>query len=325
VTDTRKHIEKIASGFMPARILLSACELDLFSHIARSRLTAEEIARRAGTDPAATERLLNALVALRILRKRNGRYSNTETALRHLAAGGREFLGDIMLHRVSMWESWSNLTRIVKTGQAPPHRRSKERERRFIKGMGNVGRNSARPTVKALRAHLGSVRRLLDVGGGPAVYACAFAKANSRLTVTVLDLPGPLKYARETIRAEGLTDRVRVRPGNALKVRSFGRGYDMVFMSNFIHVFKKDAAQEIIEKAARALKSGGTIAIKDFFINRNRTGPAFAALFSINMLAADAGDCYSREEVSAWLEKAGLRPSGFLKVAEHSGILLGEK
>jgi ubiquinone/menaquinone biosynthesis C-methylase UbiE len=217
------------------------------------------------------------------------------------------------------------LTTVVRRGVVPPRSHTREREKRFIKGMANIGSYSARETARALAPELASARRLLDIGGGPAVYACTFARSNPALRVTVLDLPGPLTYARETIAREGMRQRVTVRAADAAEAASYGRGYDIVFMSNFLHSFKRPAAQAVVEKAARALAPGGVLAVKDFYVHENRTAPAFAAIFSLNMLVADAGDCYSRNEISAWMHQSGIRPRRFTEVAENSGILIGTK
>jgi hypothetical protein len=50
------------------------------------------------------------------------------------------------------------------------------------------------------------------------------------------------------------------------------------------------------------------IVIQEFFIDKDRTHPVQAALFSINMLAnTSGGRCYSPEEVKRWYLKTGFR------------------
>jgi 2-polyprenyl-3-methyl-5-hydroxy-6-metoxy-1,4-benzoquinol methylase len=318
-------LEELASGFMQARILLTAVELDVFLVLGEQELCVRELARRTRTEPAFLARLLNALVALKLLAKRQGHFRATAAARRHLGPKAKEYLGDMMLHRSSLWETWSKLTQVVRTGKASPRRKSRERERRFIKGMANIGAFSAQETAKALQRELRSASKLLDLGGGPATYACAFARSRPKLRATVLDLPGPLVHAEETISAEGLGERVSTRPGDALTLRSYGRSYDVVFMSNFLHCFKRPQAASIVRKAAGALKKGGHLAVKDFYIDDDGTSPPFTALFSINMMVADAGDSYSRQEVAAWMQAAGIRPQRFVEIAHSSGILVGKK
>ncbi|HAK95018.1 MAG TPA: SAM-dependent methyltransferase [Planctomycetes bacterium] len=321
----RAMLEQMASGFMPARVLLTALELDVFTACGAGAATAEELARRTGARPAPLARLLNALAALGLLDKRGDRYRATPPARTHLIAGRPGYLGDIMRHRASMWERWSDLTAIVRTGRVPPRAFTKERERRFIKGMANLGASAAPACARALRRELAGARRLLDIGGGPAVYACELARAWPKLSVVVLDLPGPLAYARETIAAYGLARRVSVKAGDVCAARSFGRGFDVAFMSSLIHSFKPAVVAEVIRKAAGALRPGGFLAVKEFFIDPGRASPPFTALFSINMLVAGAGDVYTRGEVEGWMRAAGVRPVRYVDLPQFSGIVVGRR
>jgi SAM-dependent methyltransferase len=315
----------MASGFMAARILLSAIELDLFTVLGKGAKTAKEVARLTRTRPEPMARLLNALVGLKILTKKKGIYRNTPGAVRHLMQNSPEPLRDIMRHRTYMWRTWSELTHVVKTGKVPARKKTADREDSFIRGMANIAAVSAKETMGVVKKELKTATRFLDVGGGPGVYACEFAKGNPGLRATVLDLPGPLKIARETIKRYSLQDRVRVKAADVLKTKSFGRGYDMVLLSNVIHTFKRPAARSVVERAGRALKNGGHLIIKEFYIQREGTAPRFSALFSINMLVADAGDCFSRSEVEAWMRAGGVEPKAYVPVAKASGILKGVK
>jgi 2-polyprenyl-3-methyl-5-hydroxy-6-metoxy-1,4-benzoquinol methylase len=322
---TRDRLENIASGFMPARVLLTAIELDVFTAIGEGEVDAVEVAKQTRARVGPMERLLNALVGIGLLTKRKGLFKNTASGLTHLTANAPEPLRHIMQHRGNIWRSWSQLTEVVRKGKTNLGGRSKKREEEFVRGMADVGIVSAASTARLLKHELKSARRLLDLGGAPGVYGCEFARSQPYLKVTVLDLPGPAKIARETIKGQGMTERVHVKQGDMVKDKSYGRDYDIVFMSNVLHVFKAPQAREVVRKAAAALKPTGHLIIKDFYIQRDGTAPTFCALFSINMLVADAGDCFSRSDVEEWFKEAGLTPAGLMPVAKASSILIGVK
>ncbi|MBU0755238.1 MAG: methyltransferase domain-containing protein, partial [Planctomycetes bacterium] len=271
------------------------------------------------------ERLLNALVGLGLLTKSKGEFHNTSSTLTHLVDGAPEPLQHIMQHRSNLWESWSGLTEVVRTGKAVKRKHTKKKEESFIRGMADVGMVAATATARVLKHELRSAKTLLDVGGGPAVYACGFADCAPGLKVTVFDLKGPLEIAKETVAKRGMKHRVALEAGDVLKAKSYGKDFDIVFMSNMIHAFKRPDAAKIIKKAADALKHSGHLIIKDFFIQRQGTAPTWAAIFSINMLVADAGDCFSRAEVESWMTDAGVKPAGFTTVAQESALLMGVK
>lgn len=323
--NTRDRLETLASGFMDARILLTGVELDVFTVLGEKARRAKDVARRTKTGPESMERLLNALVGLKVLTKRKGYYRNTKAARKHLCADSPEPLQHIMLHRVNLWDRWSRLTRVVRTGEVSPITRTRKQQNAFIRGMSNIAVRSAAEAADVLKPELRSTRRLLDVGGGPGVYACEFAKRIPGLRATVLDLPGPLEIARETIESYGLKNWVDVKAADVLKSSSFGRDYDMVLLSNLIHSFQRPVVEKVMTKAAKALVRGGYLVVKEFFIEREATWPPFCALFSINMLVADGGDCFSRAEVEAWMDAAGVEPVRYIPVAKASGLLVGMK
>ena len=89
-------------AFQESRALLTAVELDLFSAVGRGA-TAAEAASRLETDGRGTEMLMNALVALGMLQKKDGVFRKTRVSCAIL---GRRFPEQRALghhpHRVSV-------------------------------------------------------------------------------------------------------------------------------------------------------------------------------------------------------------------------------
>ncbi len=62
------------------------------------------------------------------------------------------------------------------------------------------------------------------------------------------------------------------------------------------------------KKTFDALAPGGTIAIAEILVDEDRTGPAPALIFAVNMLVnSDQGDTFSLGEIRAWLAGAGFQ------------------
>ena len=116
------------------------------------------------------------------------------------------------------------------------------------------------------------VRRLLDVGGGPATFAIAFAQAEPGLRAEVLDLGPVLPIARGHIRDAGLEDRVTgARRGPAHG--DSGPGLDLVLVSAICHMLGEDENRDLLRRCARALSPGGRVAIREFILDPDRAGP----------------------------------------------------
>ncbi len=141
-----KELRKLWGGFWSSRVLLTANNFRVFDYLTSPK-TALETAKARKTDPRAMEIMLDALTGLGLLRKSGGKYRNTPLAMRFLVQGGRYYQGDIIRHADVLWQNWSGLDEVVKTGS--PSRRAREHES-FIKGMHNIASLKAPEVIRAV-------------------------------------------------------------------------------------------------------------------------------------------------------------------------------
>ena len=300
-TRSLANLIQSARAFQESRVLLTALELDVFTTLGEGA-TAGQVSRRLGTDPRATEMLLNALVAVGALSKRDAVFRCTAES----KALGPARTG--LLHMVHLWDTWSGLTDCVKSGKAVrsrgPEGFSEVRTRAFIAAMHARAQESAQETV--LLSGIRDAKRMLDVGGGSGAFSIAFAKACPELRAEILDLGAVVPLAEEYIREAGLQDRVRVRPGD-MRTAEFGEGFDLVLLSAVCHMFSEDENRALIQRCARALVPGGHLVIREFILQEDRTAPLHAALFALNMLVGtERGNTYTEGQYRAWMQEAGL-------------------
>jgi predicted O-methyltransferase YrrM len=327
------QIMSMARGFQVAKMLMVAVDLGLFDFLGEPR-SAEETAVWLKADVRATGIFLNGLAGQGVLVKAADSFRNSDLASRYLVRGHDNYRGAIVKHIEHTWKrGWEDLKETVLLGRprsvdpekwldARPERDAAE-VRAFIWGMHAIARDLA-PQV-ATKLNLTGVRRLLDLGGGPATYAITFAQANPELRATVFDLPMPLEIARENIAKNGLTDRVDTLAGNFLK-DDIGTGYDFIWVSQILHSHDEGQNRHIIGKAAAALNPGGTLAIQDFFLNPDGVSPPGAALFGVHMLAVTPrGRAYNHAEVAAWMQAAGLTAPEFIQSGKDASILMAKK
>lgn len=315
-----------ARAFMESRVLLTALELDVFTRLGAGA-TAAEVAASGRTDPGATARLLNALVALGLLVKEAGRFSPRPVAARFLVRGAEDDSVDALLHQSSLWKTWSGLTEAVRTGEPTPRgdaaARGDDWTVPFIGAMHKGAAQRAPLLVRA--AGIEGVRRLLDVGGGSGAYSIAFAQASPTLSAEIVDLPAVLPIAERHIAAAGLAGRITARPGD-LRRDDFGTGFDLVLLSSICHMLDGDENRDLLLRAFTALATNGRVVISDFLLAEDRASPRQAALFSINMLVGtSAGDCYTEAEYAGWLREAGFGDVERRDLPGPASLMIGTK
>ncbi len=299
-----------------ARILHVAINLGIFDELDTRPLPAKTIAGKIDTDPRATELLLNALVALKLVMKRGKLYSNRTLAARHLVSGKEQYIGNIVMHGANNWQNWGNLEEAVQKGRqaklAGAWRADTAKHRDFILAMHDLSKRKAKIIAEAI--DFKGVFTLLDVGGGPGIYSIYFCKAHPSLTAYVYDYPETVAIATEVISRYRMRSRISCIPGDFMKNRLPGE-YDMVWASNIIHSYSSAENKRLMKKLFRATKPGGKILIQDFVLNENRTAPFFAARFALNMLINTAnGGTYTFSEISDWLKSAGFTKISRLKI-----------
>lgn len=301
------NIRDIAYAFQRSRVLLTAYELGLFTALGDESKMSAEVATILKTDPRATDRLLNALCAIGLLEKKDGKFSNTPASARFLVQGKPEYMAGLM-HTVNLWDTWSTLTPAVRqgtsVGRPPVNERGEKWLTAFIAAMHDRAKKQA-PAVAALLDFSG-VSRVLDVGGGSGAFAMAFARAKPGISATIFDLPNVVALTQKYIAQEGLADKVKTVIGDYM-VDALGGGFDLVFLSAIIHSNSIDENRKLLRKCAQALNSNGQVVVQDFIMAEDRTSPAHGALFALNMLVGTkAGDTYTESEVRSWMEEAGI-------------------
>jgi predicted O-methyltransferase YrrM len=313
-------------AFQESRILLTAVELDVFTAVGGGA-TARQVASRVGAEARATEVLLNALVAIGLLTKREESFRNTALTGRALSAGGAEDSRAALLHQSSLWRSWSTLTECVRAGTAVGYREMAERDEHwtapFIAAMHRNAAARAPAVVKAVGIE--GVGTLLDVGGGSAAYAIAFAQASPTLHAHVLDLDTVVPIARQHVEAAGVSHRVEPRAGD-LRHDPLGEGYDLVLVSAICHMLGPDENRDLFGRGHAATAPNGRIVVHDFILDPGRTAPAAAALFSVNMLVGTPrGGNYTEEEYRSWLHDAGYRDVRRVALEGPMALMIGRR
>lgn len=309
-------LRKLYMGFISSSVILTANNLGIFDKLKEST-SATEISRKLKTDPRATEILLDALTGIGLVSKSaGGKYRNAPVSNRYLVKGTRLYQGDIIKHASTMWQNFSVLDEVVKTGR--PARRGFDHES-FIMGMHNLTILRTDSLIKAVG--LKGVETMLDLGGGPGTNAIAMTK--KEIKVTIFDLPETIKIAKKVAHREGVKGLGFI--AGDFHVDSIGSGYDLILISQIFHAFSAEENIALLRKCRTALNPGGKVVVQEFPINEARTAPPHSALFSVNMLVGtEKGRCYSPKEIKMWLAEEKFKSIAIRNLTE-TVLIMGER
>ena len=303
----RQQILDLMGAFRPACVIGAAAELDLWTALGGQSLTAAQVAEKLGCDLRATAMLLDAVAALGLLEKHDGRYSVAAELRGWLVEGSAETVLPMLQHMMSILRGWSQLAWVAKAGMPAPRQpsiRGPVADRAsFIAAMHAISGPMADDLVRRLGPP--KFRRLLDVGGASGTWTLAFLRAVPQAAATIFDLPDAIEQARGRISGTEFAKRITLTAGDFYADPLPG-GADFAWVSAICHQHSRRHNRELFAKVQKALVPGGRIALRDVVMEPCRTRPSKGALFAINMLVnTESGGTYTFEEYADDLRAAG--------------------
>ena len=315
-----RPLMRILGDFANSQILDATLEYDFFTHIHKGAHTADEIAREAGTNPRATRIVLDSLLAMNLIEKRDGRYYLPPISETFLVRGKPSYVGDFRHVALALWDGLAHLKESLKTGK-PLGRMDTVGElkvwEKLVLGVIVIAEPAAKALCDILR--IGSERRgirVLDIAGGSSIFGMTILARDPSADVTQLDWPNINAVAKKLNRERGFEGKIRFVDGEHRSATFESNHYDLALASNFCRFESPQGNQGLFAKAYAALKNGGYLVVNDFLPNEERTEPTFALRFSVYTLThTPEGECWTLSQYSQWLKEAG-----FGSISIHGNI-----
>jgi hypothetical protein len=322
-------IMQIGMGFWPAKTLLSAVELGLFSALGSDALSGTEIASTLGLRSRAVYDFLDGLVAVQLLERdglgEEARYRNTPAAARFLDRDSPAYIGGILeMANSRLYGFWGGLTEALQTGS--PQNEVKHTGRsmfeelysdeprleQFMQAMSGISMGNFQ--ALADKFDFSRYRTVCDIGGATGQLSMTLARRHPHLQCTSFDLPVVEPIAARAVSEAGLSDRVRTASGDFF-ADPLPKA-DVITMGMILHDWNLERKLQLITSAFEALPSGGAFIVIENLIDDERRENVFGLMMSLNMLIefGDAFD-YTGADFRGWCIEAGFRDVEVLPLA----------
>ena len=305
----------LMAGFVYSQVLLACVQLRLFErlHLAGPQTTAA-LAPQLGLDEPATERLLRAAAALRLLSLRSGgRYGLGplgaplvgEPGLLAMIEHHRHLYGDLAdpVARLQAGPGGGELARFWAYARAGQPQGLAAEEVAGYSALMAASQPLVAPqvlTAYALKRH----RCLLDVGGGDGSFAMAAAQAVPHLRVQVFDLPGVVQRASVRLAQAGLGARSQVFGGDFLR-DPLPAGADLITLLRIVHDHDDAAVLHLLRSARAALAPGGRLLLAEPLAHTPGAERVGDAYFGWYLMAMGQGQARSEARLRQMLAEAG--------------------
>lgn len=322
---------QFAWGYSAPLLIEAGVQLKVFDALASGPRSLEEVSRETGASVRGLQALMDALAGFQLLNKNAGVYSNGPEADAFLVSTRPGFQGGLFRHVSSqLIPKWLNLTEIVRTGKPVAPGVNQEDSgaeffQQFVEDIFPMSYRAACTLAEALVARAEEPVSVLDLAAGSGVWGIAMAQASPMVRITAVDWSGVLPVTQKMVGRFGLADRFQFVAGDLLKA-DFGSGHGIATLGHILHSEGEARSRELLKKVFAALASGGNIAIQEFLVNEDRSGPLPGLIFAVNMLVnTDVGNTYSVKEIGGWLEDSGFRQVRTIDAPGPSPIILATK
>ncbi|HEY6467528.1 MAG TPA: methyltransferase [Candidatus Acidoferrales bacterium] len=332
-----ERILQMALGFWSSKIVLSAVELGVFSELAGTAMDLETLRGRLGLHPRSARDFFDALTALGLLQRNDGKYSNAPECDLFLDKKKTSYIGGVMeMASLRLYRHWCHLTEGLRTGKQQneiEHDRGgaahfeslyadPARLKTFLSAMTGVSRGSN--IAIANRFPWKQYKSFVDVGAAQGDLAVQIARVNQHLQGIGFDLPqvGPL--FEDYVAQNGPKDRLRFVGGNFF-AEPLPKAH-VVTMGHILHDWNMEEKKMLLRKAYEAVPPGGAVVVYDAIIDDDRCQNAFGLMMSLNMLIETPGGFdYTGADCIAWMKEAGFREIRIERLIGPDSMVVGIK
>jgi acetylserotonin O-methyltransferase len=317
IPDSSPIIDLIES-FRRSKAMFAAVSLGIFDllEVGPGNLTTLATELRVKSEPL--ERLLDACVGLKLLRRNGDSYENERVTSTYLCrTSERALTGYILYSNDVLFPLWSHLEDAVREGTPRWKQtfgieggifdhffRTEGAKQTFIQGMHGLGLLSSPKVVEAF--DLSRFRRLADLGGATGHLVIAACERYPHLRGVVFDLPQVVETARAQVSKSAVASaRIDVIPGDFFHDEL--PEADLFAMSRILHDWSEDKIHLLLARIFRRLPPGGGMLLAEKLLHEDKSGPTSAHLQSLNMLVCTEGKERTLGEYRRLLENAGFR------------------
>jgi O-methyltransferase domain/Dimerisation domain len=331
---TPGNILQLGLGFWSSKTLLSAVELGVFTQLAKGPQQIEELARTLGLHPRSARDFLDALVALGILERKDGHYSNSREADLFLDKAKPTYVGGVLeMANARLYPHWGSLTEGLRTGL--PQNEAKQggdafaalyadpnRMRGFLQAMTSISMGSARAIAQKFPWN--KYKTFTDVGTAQGGLPVQIALKHGHVDGIGFDLPAVQPFFEEYVHSFSLQPRLAFHAGSFFEDPL--PETDVLVMGHILHDWNLEEKQMLLSKAVKALPKSGALVVYDAVIDDDRRKNAFGLLASLNMLIETPGGFdYTGADCCGWMKKAGFRETYVEHLAGPDSMVVGIK
>ncbi len=332
-TSPESIFELRESAFANDLFITAVSHFDFFNFLNKHPSNIDGICRSLKIKKRPADVMLTLFKTYGFVKEKDGKYCISDISLCYLTEGSKFDLSSYVssLKDIPIYEEIKKVLFTGKPANWAAGKKGKEWKtsmesddfsQSFTEGMNSRGKYLADGLLDTV--DLKAYKKILDIGGGSGIYSVTLLSNNLGLSAAIFEKPPVDKIALYTVNKSGLSNRIKVVPGDMFKDR-FPGGYDVHFISHVLHDWDFKEVRFILKNSFENLERGGMIIIHDAHINDTKTGPVSVAEYSVLLMLLSEGKCYSTSEMKEVLVEIGFEDIQYRPTVLNRSVITGVK
>lgn len=276
-------------SYLP-NIINSAIEVGIFDQLNQKSMSCIELSKILGTNVRITESLLEILLAIEYLERKNCSYCLTELTKEYLTKESEVSQIGAVKEFVSKEGPFANLTAALQ-GYVPEFNQDAWSKEESIRGIEQGAKAGSLQNVLAFVKDLSEfkkAKKMCDFAGNSGYYSYAFLSENRNLHAHVYDLKEVCKISEDIKKEERDFKRVSYHQFDLNRNDDFGKDYDFFFSSHFLYKYNSsEKLISLLKKINKSMKMGGLFVSNH--INGKGNGDDYLTLCIIELMTRSMG------------------------------------
>jgi O-methyltransferase domain len=314
---------RLVDGFLTTQLLYVAASLDVGGRLAGGPMSGPDLAASLGVDREALTRVLRGLVAEGVPDEDDqGRF-----ALTPLGGCLSSLRGATVARGALYYDAAAGLLQTVRDGGTSfehvhgasffEHlQRHPDHYDVFQGSMAGRAEQEARDVVAAYE--FTGLRRLVDVGGGPAVMLAEILRAVPELAGVMMDREAVVARAREHLDRSGVGDRAECVPGDFFV--TVPAGGDAYLLSRVLHDWDDGDAARILATCRSAMEPGVRLLVVEAILPERASDAPAVIRMDLHMLVLLGARERTEAEFRNLLGAAGFTVHRVVRTGSSAGL-----
>ena len=247
-------------SYLP-NIINAAIEVSVFETLMNESLNYIELSEKINTDQRITESLLEVLLSIHLVQKKDDKYTLTVQSKEYLTQRSDSNQLEAIKRFIVNEGPFCKLAHVLK-GNVPDFNQNIWSTEESIKKIEQGSKTGAIQNVVAFVKEMPAFKnavKMCDFAGNSGYYSFALLNENKELYASVYDLKEVCEIARMIKKDEPDFNRISYHAFDLTKEESWGNNYDFFFSSHYLYKYveTEESLTSILKQINKSMKLGG--------------------------------------------------------------------